>query len=94
MSKVRVLVGTKKGGFVLTSDGKRKKWKVSGPHFPGWEIYHMKGSPADPDRLMALAEQWNLAGSVRRLIDAVSASARSERSEPRSRERNTGTDAR
>ena len=50
--------------------------------------------PANPDRLMALAEQWNLAGSVRRLIDAVSASARSERSEPRSRERNTGTDAR
>ena len=53
MSKVRVLVGTKKGAFVLTSDGKRKKWKVDGPHFAGWEIYHMKGSPADPDRLYA-----------------------------------------
>jgi photosystem II stability/assembly factor-like uncharacterized protein len=53
MSKVRVLVGTKKGAFVLTSDGKRDKWEVSGPHFAGWEIYHMKGSPADPDRLYA-----------------------------------------
>jgi len=51
MSKVRVLVGTKKGAFVLASDGKRKRWKVSGPHFAGWEIYHLKGSPADPNRI-------------------------------------------
>ena len=53
MSKVRVLVGTKKGAFVLSSDGKRQKWDVSGPLFTGWEIYHMKGSPADPNRLYA-----------------------------------------
>jgi hypothetical protein len=53
MSSVRVLVGTKKGGFVLTSDGKREQWEVAGPHFGGWEIYHMKGSPVDPNRLYA-----------------------------------------
>ena len=53
MSGVRLLVGTKKGAFVLTSDGKRHKWNVSGPHFAGWEIYHLKGSPADPNRLYA-----------------------------------------
>jgi BNR/Asp-box repeat len=53
MSKVRVLAGTRKGAFILTSDGKREKWDVSGPHFSGWEIYHMKGSPADPNRLYA-----------------------------------------
>ncbi len=53
MSGVRVAVGTHKGAFILTSDKKRKKWKVSGPHFPGWEIYHVKGSPADPDRIYA-----------------------------------------
>jgi len=53
MSKVRVLVGTRKGAFILTSDGKREKWDVSGPHFAGWEIYHMKGSPVDPNRLYA-----------------------------------------
>jgi photosystem II stability/assembly factor-like uncharacterized protein len=53
MSQVRVLVGTKKGAFVLTSDGKREKWEVSGPHFAGWEIYHMKGSPVNPDRIYA-----------------------------------------
>ena len=53
MSRVRVLVGTRKGAFVLESDGKREKWDVSGPHFGGWEMYHLKGSPADPSRLYA-----------------------------------------
>jgi photosystem II stability/assembly factor-like uncharacterized protein len=53
MSGVRVLVGTRKGAFVLTADGKRKDWTVEGPHFPGWEMYHLKGSPADPDRIYA-----------------------------------------
>jgi len=51
MSSVRVLVGTKKGAFVLSADAKRKDWKVSGPFFAGWEIYHMKGSPVNPDRI-------------------------------------------
>jgi photosystem II stability/assembly factor-like uncharacterized protein len=51
MSSVRVLVGTRKGAFLLTSDGKRKNWDVSGPHLTGWEIFHMKGSPADPNRI-------------------------------------------
>ena len=53
MSGVRVLVGTRKGAFILTSNERRKRWSVSGPHFAGWEIYHLKGSPADPDRLYA-----------------------------------------
>jgi photosystem II stability/assembly factor-like uncharacterized protein len=53
MSKVRVLVGTRKGAFFLSADGKRKQWDISGPHFAGWEIYHVKGSPADPNRLYA-----------------------------------------
>jgi photosystem II stability/assembly factor-like uncharacterized protein len=53
MSKVRVLVGTRKGAFILSADGKRDKWEVSGPHFAGWEIYHLKGSPVAPNRLYA-----------------------------------------
>ena len=53
MSSVRLLVGTRKGAFVLTSDGKRTAWKIEGPHFAGWEIYHMKGSPAEPNRIYA-----------------------------------------
>ena len=53
MSGVRVLVGTRKGAFILTSDAQRKKWDVAGPHFAGWELYHVKGSPVDPNRLYA-----------------------------------------
>ena len=51
MSAVRVLVGTRKGAFILSSDGARRTWEVSGPHFAGWEIYHLKGSPLDPNRI-------------------------------------------
>jgi photosystem II stability/assembly factor-like uncharacterized protein len=53
MSGVRVLVGTRKGAFILTADGKRERWDVSGPHFGGWEMYHLKGSPVDPNRVYA-----------------------------------------
>jgi len=53
MSKIRVLVGTRKGAFILTSDASRRDWQISQPQFAGWEIYHVKGSPADPDRLYA-----------------------------------------
>jgi photosystem II stability/assembly factor-like uncharacterized protein len=53
MSGVRLLVGTRKGAFVLTSDAKRESWQVDGPHFAGWEIYHVKGSPVDPNRIYA-----------------------------------------
>ncbi|HEY1802221.1 MAG TPA: exo-alpha-sialidase [Terriglobales bacterium] len=53
MSTIRVLAGTRKGAFILTSDGKREKWEVSGPHFAGWEMYHLKGSPVDPNRIYA-----------------------------------------
>jgi photosystem II stability/assembly factor-like uncharacterized protein len=53
MSGIRVLVGTKKAAFILTSDGKRQKWDVAGPFFGGWQVYHMKGSPVDPNRIYA-----------------------------------------
>ena len=53
MSTVRVLVGTRKGAFILTSDGKREKWDVAGPFFAGFEMYHLKGSPVDPNRIYA-----------------------------------------
>ena len=53
MAGVRVLVGTRKGAFILESDGNRKRWDVRGPFFAGWEVYHVKGSPADPNRLYA-----------------------------------------
>ena len=56
VAEVRVLVGTRKGAFVITSDGTRRDWKIEGPHFGGWEVMHIQGSPADADRLYA--SQW------------------------------------
>jgi len=53
MTAIRILVGTRKGAFILTSDGKRKKWSIEGPHFGGWEIYHVKGSETEPNRIFA-----------------------------------------
>ena len=53
MSQVRLLVGTRKGAFILTADGTRKDWAISGPHFAGWEIYHIKASPVDSNRIYA-----------------------------------------
>ncbi len=53
MTQVRLLVGTRKGAFILTADGARKDWHIDGPHFAGWEIFHMKGSPAEPGRIYA-----------------------------------------
>ena len=59
MSGVRLLVGTRKGAFILTADGARREWSVSSPLFGGWEVYHVNGSPADPDRLYAAqATEW------------------------------------
>jgi photosystem II stability/assembly factor-like uncharacterized protein len=57
MSRVRVLVGTRKGAFILGADGTRDQWTVSGPFFGGWELYHLKGSPANPNRIYA--SQWS-----------------------------------
>jgi hypothetical protein len=53
MSRVRVLVGTRKGAFILDADAARRDWSVAGPYFPGWEVYHLKASPQNPDRLYA-----------------------------------------
>src|SRR6478672_10438633 len=53
MSSVRVLVGTRKGAFVISADGTRKNWDIAGPFFGGWELYHLKGSPVDPNRIYA-----------------------------------------
>ena len=53
MAGVRVLVGTRKGAFILSADGRRDHWDVDGPLFAGWEMYHLKGSPADPNRIFA-----------------------------------------
>src|SRR5881398_3258795 len=69
MSGIRVLVGTRKGAFILTSDGKRKNWRVDGPHFAGWEIYHVKGSPVDPDSIYASQSSGWFGQVIQRSVD-------------------------
>jgi hypothetical protein len=53
MTGVRLLVGTRKGAFILSSDGKRERWSIDGPHFMGWESMHLKASPVDPSCIYA-----------------------------------------
>ncbi len=70
MSGVRVLVGTRKGMFVLTSDGTREQWDIGGPLFGGWEIFHVKGSPADPNRIYASQHTGWFGQQIQRSNDA------------------------
>ena len=69
MGSVRILVGTRKGAFILKADEQRKKWKVEGPHFGGWEVYHVKGSPADPDRIYASQSSGWFGQIIQRSVD-------------------------
>jgi hypothetical protein len=71
MAGTRVLVGTRKGAFVLTSNKNRKNWKIDGPHFAGWEIYHIAGSPSDPDRLYASQKSSWFGQVIQRSDDGV-----------------------
>ena len=57
MSTTRVLVGTRKGAFIMTSDDNRKDWHVDGPHFGGWEFYHVKGSPVEPEPHLCVTDR-------------------------------------
>jgi len=70
MSGVRVLAGTRKGAFILTSDGARNRWEVNGPYFGGWEMYHIKGSPADPNRIYASQSSGWFGQTMQRSDDA------------------------
>jgi hypothetical protein len=70
MADVRVLVGTKKGAFILESDEARKNWSITEPQFAGWEIYHVKGSPIDPNLLYASQSSGWFGQTMQRSQDA------------------------
>ena len=82
MSGVRVLVGTRKGAFILSADGARKTWSVDGPHFAGWEIYHVKGSPVDPDRIYASQSSGWFGQQIQRSVTAARPGSRPATSSP------------
>ena len=62
MPRVMVLAGTRKGCFVLESDGDRRDWTVRGPYCEGWPVYHAIHD-ADTDTIYAAAaSEWHGAG--------------------------------
>ena len=62
MALTVLLVGTRKGCFVLESDGTRSDWKVRGPYCEGWPIYHAVHDPGSGAMYAAAASEWHGAG--------------------------------
>ena len=52
---VQLLVGTRKGGFILRSDARRKNWKIEGPLFRGLQVHHFIRDPRDGARTLFAA---------------------------------------
>lgn len=62
MPKTVLLVGTRKGCFVLESDGDRHDWDLRGPYCEGWPIYHAIHDPSTDTLYAAAASEWHGAG--------------------------------
>jgi len=60
--QVVLAVGTRKGCFVLESDGDRREWELRGPFCEGWPIYHAVHDPASGSIYAAAASEWHGAG--------------------------------
>ncbi len=56
--KVRILIGTRKGGYVLEGDAARKKWKLAAQMQRGWDVFHMTADPRHPGDLYACVNSW------------------------------------
>lgn len=68
--RVHILVGTKKGGFVYTSDSKRRSWELSDPILPGWTINSMSADLRDAQpRFYAAANHWAWGPSAAKSTD-------------------------
>jgi photosystem II stability/assembly factor-like uncharacterized protein len=62
MAQTVLLVGTRKGCFVLESAGDRRDWNVRGPFCEGWPVYHAVYDPASGTIYAAAASEWHGAG--------------------------------
>src|SRR5215217_286558 len=62
MPRVSVLVGTRKGCFLLESGGDRRDWTVRGPFCEGWPVYHAIHDPQTDTIYAAAASEWHGAG--------------------------------
>ena len=57
-TRVLLLVGTKKGAFVLEGDPSRDRWDVRGPLCEGWPVHDMRIDPADGAIVAAAGSPW------------------------------------
>src|SRR5919109_5041510 len=59
MPKTLLLVGTRKGCFILESDADRRDWDVRGPFCDGWPIYHAVHDASSGAIYAAAASEWH-----------------------------------
>ena len=64
-----ILVGTRKGAFVLTADKTRTKWDIQGPHFLGQIVHHMVLDPRDGKTMLVASRAGHLGPTVFRSTD-------------------------
>jgi photosystem II stability/assembly factor-like uncharacterized protein len=64
-----LLVATRKGAFILRSDGARRTWKLSGPLQLGSIINHMVLDPRDRKTMLMAARTGHLGPTVLRSVD-------------------------
>jgi photosystem II stability/assembly factor-like uncharacterized protein len=62
MSSTVLLVGTRKGCFILESDADRRDWKLRGPYCDGWPVYHAVHDAESGAIYAAAASEWHGAG--------------------------------
>ena len=67
--KMALLVGTRKGGFLLRTSRARDKWKLEGPFFLGSIIHHLILDPRDGRTLLMAASAGHLGPTIFRSTD-------------------------
>ena len=61
-ARVTVIVGTRKGCFLLESDADRRDWSMRGPYCDGWPVYHAIHDAGTGTLYAACASEWHGAG--------------------------------
>ena len=64
-----LLIATRKGAFILKSDGNRRVWKTAGPFFLGQIVHHMVLDPRDRRTLLASTSTGHLGPTMMKSTD-------------------------
>jgi hypothetical protein len=65
-SRVAILVGTRKGAWILHGDNSRRQWRIDGPHFLGQIVNHLVLDPRDGRTLLAATSTGHLGPTLHR----------------------------